>query len=181
MRYTIALFTFVLLLKSEAAQETLLDIEMPPIVFSPELRNLPDMKHNDISSATTDVAITDGVVREAALRNDVSKLEEVLRSSNQPLQLQAAQALGSVTSRKADARLLLESFLLRSQTANRTEFGEQLFARLAVESVSSTSLARLQSSWLPWCFGALIVALGSIWFVHRRSKETGAGCKQMTN
>lgn len=174
MRYIIPFFIFASLLRAQPTTETLFEIEMPPTVFSPDIRELPSIKIDDRSSVAPNVAITDREVMGAVTHNDVGKLDEVLRSNNRGLQMQAAQALGAVTEHKADARSVLESFLSRSQTSNRTEFGDQLFARLAIESVASTSLARLQSSWWPWCAAALIVAVVSAWFVHRRSKTIQA-------
>lgn len=163
-------FTAVMAFAPFASADGTFEIKAPNM-FSAEDQSLPSVSMETITGIDAEsVIVSDGTVKEAASRNNVEQLAQLLTTQKASIQVQAAKALGDVSSHKDAAQTVLQTFLTKSQTANHTEFGDQLFSRLAVESAASTSLARLQSSRWHSCAAALFVALVTVWFVYRRSK-----------
>lgn len=159
----------VMVIASFAGAEPTFEIKTPSM-FSGEDLSLPSVSIETVTGIDpSTVIVSDASVKEAARRNNVEQLERLLTTQKASIQLQAAKALGDVSGHKDVAQTVLQTFLSKSRSANRTEFGDQLFSRLAVESVASASLARLQSSWRSWCVVVLIVAMVTILLVCRRS------------
>jgi len=170
---TLLSLTVLLALGSRGFSQTEIKVDLPvPELFSDDYRLIPSLNIEnlkDIDSST--VILSDSAVKEAARRNDVEQLGQLLAVKKTSTQVQAAKALGEVSEHKSTAQTLLLKFLAKNQSHHRTDFGDQMFDRFAVEAMARQSLAKLQSASNTGLFKLLAltaaITLGTLWLAWR--------------
>ncbi len=159
---------FAVLTSSDArANNPLLDLELTPNVFSPDLRELPAIElrnQNGGLNEDSEGPLINPEIEVAVINNDFRALERLLKSGSLANQKQAAIAMGALTSHKAQGVAILKRYIGENSNFMRTEFGEQRFARenaiiAANESLVFLSTDNSESPHKKWRFIFLGIAV----------------------